>query len=519
MGMDKGYTEQMLRRLSDWLFAHPGLALASVLAVALVTRLLGIASRLIWYDEAFSILFSQKGFATMLTGTLASTGGGAAEEHPLLYYMLLSAWMRAFGDSVVAVRLFSIVAGMILVSAVYLLARSLFDVRIGFVAGLITALSPFQVHYAQEIRMYSLLGAWLLLATYAYWRAARSSGPGWWLAFALFAALAQYTHNLAAFYLLALAIWPILKGNWHVAKRVALAGLLALLLYAPWLVYLPSQFAKVDHSYWVGKPAVYRLLTLLLFYVPSLPLPDTELSIGLTIAVFVVAIAALWTVSAVRSRQSGAEQGMWLLYLSFAPAVLLFVFSQWIPLYLERALLPSGAVFCAWLAWAIFGTRAPHPLRLLAGSLLVIAFAMGLYHHVASQGGLYGPFQTVTHNLEAELQPGDVIVHSNKLSMLPSVYFDPMLSQSYVADPQGSGVDTFAPATQQALGVIARPDLQTAVKGARRVWFIIFDRSIQEYVKAGYATHPQIAWLSQHFSLVEARTWATLHVYLFAKEP
>lgn len=41
---------------------------------------------------------------------------------------------------------------------------------------------------------------------------------------------------------------------------------------------------------------------------------------------------------------------LWLFYLSFAPPLLLFLVSQWVPVYIERALLPSGVVFCIWLA-------------------------------------------------------------------------------------------------------------------------------------------------------------------------
>ncbi len=167
------------------------LAAGSVLALALLVRLLGIASRPIWYDEAFSILFSEKGFRAMLAGTLAVTGSAAADVHPLLYYELLWAWMRAFGESVISVRSLSIAAGMLVVLAIWLLACSLFGFRTALGAGLIAALSPFQVHYAQEMRMYVFLALWLLLATYAFWRGSHEGGVGWWLAFAVLATLAQ----------------------------------------------------------------------------------------------------------------------------------------------------------------------------------------------------------------------------------------------------------------------------------------------------------------------------------------
>jgi len=136
---------------------------------------------------------------------------------------------------------------------------------------------------------------------------------------------------------------------------------------------------------------------------------------------------------------------------------------------------------------------------------------------VTDTGGLYGPFPAIMRDLESSRSPGDVVIHSDKLSMLPSVYFDRTLPQTYLADRPNSPENTLAPATQEVLGLLAQPDIETAVGNATRVWFIIFDESRQEYLRAGYTTHPQIAWLSEHYSLVQVQSWGTLRLYLFSK--
>ena len=69
----------------------------AILILALGIRSLGIWSRPIWYDEAFSILFSEKGLGAMLYGTLAPTGIGSADIHPLGYYTSLCLCMDLFG--------------------------------------------------------------------------------------------------------------------------------------------------------------------------------------------------------------------------------------------------------------------------------------------------------------------------------------------------------------------------------------------------------------------------------------
>src|SRR5215212_9072888 len=115
---------------------------AAILVLALCVRLLGIASRPIWYDEAFSILFAEKGFGAMLYGTLAPTGAGSADIHPLGYYTLLWLWMKVFGESLVVTRLLSVIAGLISVYLIYLIAlEGLSEAKVAQLAMLFAAAS------------------------------------------------------------------------------------------------------------------------------------------------------------------------------------------------------------------------------------------------------------------------------------------------------------------------------------------------------------------------------------------
>jgi len=489
----------------------------SILLIALVLRLIGIASRPIWYDEAFSILFSEKGPGAMLYGTLAPTGAGSADIHPLGYYTLLWLWMRVFGESLIAARALSILAGLATTGLVYLLARELFDLATAEAAMLFSAMSPYQIHYSQEIRMYSFLALWLLIAAYAFVRGARTGGWQWWILFCVTSALAQYTHNLAAFFLVAIALIPILQNDWRTFLRLALAGFFAIILYLPWLVQLPAQFAKIQLAYWVERPALWRLLTLVIVYVTNTPLPDSWIVFALLIGLASVSIGVLQTVKAFPKAQTG--NGILALYLSFAPPLFLFVFSQWRPVYIERALLPSGAIFCIWLAWAINDTKLKHTARNLMLGMLAIASIMGIYEHVTYRDFPYAPFQALDISLKNRLEPGDVIVHSNKLTMLPAMLFDRDLPQKFIADLPGSGADTLAPATQQVLGIEAEPDIAAATTGAERVWYIIYQRAIEELEANGGARHPDLEYLDSKFVLAAQEGWDGLQVFFYEKQP
>ncbi|HCM97309.1 MAG: hypothetical protein A2X25_09195 [Chloroflexi bacterium GWB2_49_20] len=483
-----------------------------LLLFGLAIRLPGISSRPIWYDEAFSILFSGKGLGAMIYGTLTSTGAGAADIHPLGYYTLLWIWMQVFGTSLIAVRILSIIAGVATVGLAYLLARELFNEKLAVLTGVFVALAPFQVHYSQEIRMYSFLAFWLMLATYAFVRAAKKRGIKWWLIFAISSALAQYTHNLAAFYLMPLALTPLFRKDWKSLIAVTLSGLGALLLYLPWLLYIPGQFTKISTAYWIARPGIEKIFTLLLVYVTNLPLPNGLLFVSLFIALVVVSIAILQTFH----RNNHNSNAQWLLYLSFTPPLLLFLFSQWVPVYIERVLLPSGVIFCIWLAWALFDGSLPGVVRNGLTILLLVGVVIGLYQNLTYKGFPYAPYRELDAFLNSEYDDGDIIIHSSKLTLLPAVYYDRDFPQVFIADQLGSGVDTLALATQQVLGLEARADMEGAVGKAGRIWFIIFDQSIQEYTQAGEQTHPQLSWLTAHYSLLKIQKFGDLGVYLFS---
>lgn len=494
-------------------------ACLSVFLLALVVRCLGIASRPIWYDEAFAILFSAKGPAAMLRGTLTpDLSGAAADIHPLAYYTVLWGWMKVFGESLVSVRMLSILFGLGILVLAYLLLRSMFaKPRLALLGALGLALSPFQVHYSQEIRMYSLLALALTGATLALWQGLHSSQWRWWLLFSFCAALAEYTQNLAAFYLVPLALTPVFLRRWDKVKATVLAGVGALVLYLPWLLQLPAQFAKIEKSYWVERPTLRNVFTTLLSYVTNLPIDERWISLALAVTLVVIALAAYQTWLALRGQRPGAKRGLWLAYLAFAPALLMFIVSQWRPVYVERALLPSGVIFWLWLAWALLEAGMPRFLRFINFGLLAAGILLGLIMHLSYSGFPYGPYAALDAALESRLQSGDVILHSNKLTVLPALYFAPELEQRFIADLPGADTDTLAPATQQILGIKANPSLETASSGADRIWFIIFQKSIDEALAAGLPNHPHLIWLETHFQRQTVEDWGPILLYVYSR--
>jgi 4-amino-4-deoxy-L-arabinose transferase-like glycosyltransferase len=495
------------------------LLLFMVLVIAICIRLIGINTRPIWYDEAFSLLISRAGPPAVLEGTLSiETSSASADIHPPAYYFLLWGWIQLFGSSIISGRCLSILISLGTIIFIFFLSRELFDDRAALMAGLGAALFPFQVHYSTEIRMYSLLAFWLTLAVFAFWKGRKSGKWYWWVIFAIAAALGQYTHNLAVFFLIPLASTGLILKDWKTVRRTLLAGLGAVVLYLPWLIHIPAQFSKVQQNYWIERPTVASVFNLILSYITNLPLLNGLLLPGLLISVFCVVLAAFQTFRAFKQKIPGYKVGLWLAFLSFAPPLLLWLFSQWRPVYLERALLPSHAIFCIWFAWALLHTMLPKIVRFVVIGLTLIGAALGIYEHLTYVGAPYAPYQAMTTSLAKRVKPGDLILYSTKISYLPALYFNQTLPQVFIIDEPGSKSDNLAPATRAVLHLNEAPDIRSATQGVSRLWFVIFQEEIDEYKLLGFSVHPQLQYLNDHYQLSTSESWDDLWIFQYSQK-
>jgi uncharacterized membrane protein len=512
--------------------------LALILLLALGLRLFHLGERNLWYDEAFAVLFAEKGLDAMLYGTLTPVAGGAADIHPLLYYTTLDGWMAVFGESPFAVRLWSVVLGVATVGMLYLLARDLFGENTGLAAALITAVAPFHVQYSQETRMYALLGLLLVAATWCFVRGARTPPPSplpvhgegeksvslwqtwrWWVAFGVLAALAMYTQQLAAFYLLALGLVPLLARRRDLFIRVLAGAGIAVVLYLPWLVNLPSQLAKVRSYYWIDRPGIGALLrTTFSFLVVNLDIPRSTFILALAGAAFLLIFMVIQVVLYLRRRRAGDRRPLlFVLWLAGVPVLLMWLVSQIQPVYLERSLLPSALMLYVALAWFFTRGGLPRPIAGVFALLGLGLVGVGLYHQYTLATFPNSPFRDAAAYVRTNLQPGDVVIHQNKLSALPTVYYDRTLPQRYLGDAPGSPEDTLALPTQQALKLPADACAGAAAVGAQRVWWVTFGFAEKQYAEARRPEFQSaLDWLNAHYTAGETQHFNDLDVTLFS---
>ncbi len=129
-----------------------------VIALAAGLRLYWIGVGSLDIDEAFSVWVSRHPWQG-IWAVLARF-----DDHPALYYVVLHFWMRLAGDHELALRLLSILCGVVTIPLTYWLGSIVGGQRLGLLAAFLMAVSPENVQWSQEARMYALETLALVLA-------------------------------------------------------------------------------------------------------------------------------------------------------------------------------------------------------------------------------------------------------------------------------------------------------------------------------------------------------------------
>jgi mannosyltransferase len=480
-----------------------------VMAVAVVLRLIGLADRTIWYDDAFSLLLAAREMPDILAGT-------AADTMPPLYYLVLHAW-SGLGTSLGWLRLFNVLMSLAVVVLVYVWGARWLGRPAGLFAALVVAISPVQIYHAQELRMYALLQACLLvclLALFEIWQGA--GGKKYWALVILGGTASLYTHNLAIFSLLAPAFLLAMRRDWGMLRRLVLAQLIMLSAAVPWLILIPGQVAKIQAAFWTPRPGMLEVVQALITAHTNLPIPEALLALAVGASLLSVALTGLALLRGLPQERTGRALE-YLLVLAIVPPGLLFLAS-----YIMRPLFVPRAFMLSMLAYALLAGHAvarlkPHFMRVVLALAMLVPAILVLPSQYTYRSFPRSPFGQAVDYLASRDPDPELILHDNKLSFFPMLVYRPDLPQKFLPDEPGSHNDTLAPITQQALEIYPAESLAGAVDKVDRVWFVMFSRARAEYLELGWPDHPVLLELETIFGHETVTNFNDLELHLFIR--
>ena len=221
-----------------------GIGVAFVIAAGLLFRFWTRSG--LWLDEALTVDVARLPLHE-LPNALKHDGA------PPLYYVLLHFWMGLFGQSNDAVRALSGVFAVLTLPVGWLCGKRFGGRAVAWTMVVLLASAPFDVYYATEARMYSLVILLTGLGYLALERAVRAPRPGNLVAVALVTAALLYSQYWSVYLVAMVAIW-LIASIWRTRRRgqsegAPWAALIALgagvLLFVPWV---PTFLYQSQHT-------------------------------------------------------------------------------------------------------------------------------------------------------------------------------------------------------------------------------------------------------------------------------
>lgn len=379
-----------------------------------IARFHQLGTESLWLDEAITWTMTTKGPGRIVEAT------ALRDVHPPLYYLILDAWVEIAGTSEAALRLPSLIVSLATLPLVYLLGEELFDRSTGLLAAGLVALSEFHVLYAQEARMYALVGLLAVASTLFYHRLIRD-GPDrrTLVAYIATTLLLVYAHLLA---------WSIVAAHglhwlgsqahdpgsrWPTRSWAKTQGIL-LLAFVPWLVPLARQVTRVSGGFWVSDPELADLWG------------TVETFAGTTTLAVLFGTVALIGLLHRRPARASQDRRWWdrqgvLLFWLVLPAVAIYAASKLVqPIYVDKYLIgASPALFLLVARGALTIDQRPVQVALVA--TLVVASGVnlvGMYdEHTKEQ------WRQAADRVQADARPGDVVLLEAPFVQMPFMYY------------------------------------------------------------------------------------------------
>jgi mannosyltransferase len=377
--------------------------------------MLPILNQSFWRDEAFSVLLALKSPFEIISLTIQDT-------NPPLYYLLLHFWMQLFGTSEAAVRGLSFLFHILLVVAVWTIARRLItSTKVVLLVMVSVLLNPFLLSYAYEVRAYSLL-AFLTVAAVGLLLRKRHFWAG------LMLGLGILTHNFGIFNLAAVGIWwlwqyreSIFKAKFKDTLRLFSLPSAVMLV---WGAIIWNQWAKVAGGFWIETPSTSVWLLSLEKY--SSGTGGGPLQSHLYLISFVLLFFGLsyWIWKRVEDDKK-AFIGL-LCSLTFVPTAITYVISAlFSPIYHERYLIsavPFAIIMIGYSLWKLHQGN-PSIRNVLLGLISIYLTLVVIASEQLVVRPTKAPINYAVDQVLKQAQPGDVVVPEQALNFLETKFY------------------------------------------------------------------------------------------------
>jgi len=485
----------------------------AIIIVGVTLRVCGLTTAAIWYDESLPFEAAKLPFFSMIEATKFTFS-------PPLWGIITWVSVRLLGQNEFALRLPALLAGIFTLWMVDKLANDFnLSKNQKAIALLFASLLPYQFSMAQDGRMYTILLALYLCAT---WFALHNR----WLGLTACAGLLLYTHYTAPFYLAGIYAVTLINDRFDLKhfKQTLISGGVAVLCFLPWVpIYIST--AKIESP----LPAMSFPALLIMFY--RIAFNDTLrdspfifllalLAIILSIALSLIFCVRLMLVMINNNSHSAIQSGtqpehmqiiryLQLTLFALLPITTMMIWNfTWKNFIYYRLLASMLVPIIIWMAYSLTKVSRLRIVNYTLLSIWIILLCAGIINWSPASKG--GDLRDVVDLINSQWQEGDIIYHITGTSYLP---FSQYLGNKpeYLIDEKQH--DWLLPLQLQDIFKIKRSSLESI--SYQRAW-VVYSRDdlVTEDANKRAQTYIQNGTLA---GIVRAWYFAPIEVYLVSK--
>ncbi len=484
------------------LVSADGIIAGITICLAILMRIIAIGRDSYWYDEAISTLVAKWPIGDILNNSLQ-------DPHPPLYYIVLHYWLKIVPDIDVMARLLSMVWGLLLIPAIYFLALELLGNRKqALFATFLAAISPFNILYSQELRMYSLLVFLATMTVIAYQKARNNGKALWWFLYGLFMLLSVYTHLFALFLLVGIALHALfIQRDSHSCSRVLLIDFTILVLFTPWLRLLWIELAG-NHNMNLSS---LRPLSHENSFNPIKPLTTLAfLLFGMSDNVYISGVAYFLTISLVvflffdlvfwkKKAPGNVNLPLIMGLVSIGiPITIYYIKPFFLP---ERTMAVASPFILLLLAWGIRQKRSPIPYLVCATTALMFISSL----HFLAGDSIKPPYRMAIEYILDNRSGEDLVLHTSDGSYLPALSYVDIQNHALLAgDPDLRKPEKVY---QKFGGEIWTRD--SVIQSTGRLWLVVaLEHSLEWQID-------QMQFFSDRFTQLDYANIGDIEIYLY----
>ncbi|MDM8527529.1 glycosyltransferase family 39 protein [Anaerolineales bacterium HSG24] len=401
------------------------ISLFLLLLLATGMRFYNLAGQSLWSDEGNSVALIKHGYSDIAQRT-------AYDIHPPFYYWLLKLCTAIFGTTEIGLRALSAMLGIALVYLTYLLGRRLLTPRIALIATSISALSPLQIHYSQEVRMYMLLAVLSTLTVFLlsclhetiYGSKLTLATSPYLIGYLTVVSAGLYTHYAYPLILVVVGLFFLFElicnrpATWYRALiNVALLHLIPILLYLPWLPIAwrqltswPSEKSVIPLNDMIGTVATTLIFGLSWPYETKI---IAMLILSVSIAIPLIKILSIYRATANLHAENPCESAfirvqttmfLLLIWLILPISVTLLIFS---PAFLKFLLIATPPLT---LLLAVTIAALPRPVQALFLMMLLTSSLVSLTHYQTNPAYARDNYRGIVNFIKAVQGKRDAII-------------------------------------------------------------------------------------------------------------